>query len=67
MQDIMNEPQIEATYSRGQMQAMFRLGQKDMQHSVLELIHSLKASASGITHITLTTLAEMIGGIEVKP
>lgn len=63
----MKEPRIEETYSRGQMQAMFRLGQKDMQRSVLELIHSLKASASGITHITLETLAEMIGKIEVEP
>ena len=54
-------------YSRAEMQAMFRLGQKDMQQSILEMIRSLISSASGITHITLTTLAEMIGGIEVKP
>jgi hypothetical protein len=63
----MNVPRIEETYSRGQMQAMFRLGQKDMQQNVLELIQRLKASASGITHITLETLAEMIGKIEVEP
>ena len=67
MKDMVKEPQVKAAYSRGQMQAMFRLGQKDMQHNVLELIQNLKASASGITHITLETLAEMIGKIEVEP
>ena len=80
MQDLMKElerlqaleqqgeraPMVGA-YSRAEMQAMFRLGQKDMQQSILEMIRSLTSSASGITHITLTTLAEMIGGIEVKP
>lgn len=52
--------------SRLELQAMFCMGRKDMQKDVLELIQGLAASASGIAHLTLITLAEMIEGIEVK-
>lgn len=52
--------------SRLELQAMFRMGQKDMQKNILEMIQGLAASASGVTHLTLITLAEMIEGIEVK-
>ena len=52
--------------SRLELQAMFRMGQKDMKKSILELIRGLADSASGVSHLTLITLAEMIEGIEVK-
>lgn len=48
-------------------QALFRLGQKDMQQSILDMVRGLAAAADGIAHVTLASLAEMIGKIEVEP
>ena len=57
----------EAAILTAEKQALFRLGQKDMQQSILDMIRGLAAAADGVAHITLASLAEMISKIEVEP
>lgn len=70
MEKLMQELQAldrEAAILTAEKQALFRLGQKDMQQSILDMVRGLAAAADGVAHITLASLAEMISKIEVEP